>query len=898
MNRLISPRRPSSSLGMRAGLSEEREEAELYTQCKEAFMARGGKDYRKCVKLGEKYMEKIRAFSSVEEESGEKGKENQQCKKKCWRECRLISSVHNIALARFHAGNQVGVEELEARLTESLGKPGKSMMSSSSRKDIGKEERRSTLMANFYSLLKEEYPATEDTAYHNVVLYSVAVLNIATLFLAQGEVGTGFSLLDTLFEEIVRLKKPVPIIKEALETPQRKGGKSARYTPQKNRYGADCCVLTKTVIQGIATLLIELHLAFGNGEAAFSVLQKAVNVLCNHNSLSSSEDELKRAPDTENSITSALSFSLDDYLSTIEKHTLNGDESKRELTWKETMYIFGLRCFLRTRNSGNKELYMDELYSVPSFVKESSMARTFQMNHLLLRAHFGYLSGDFKDALKALIMSMNFCPELEIALAGKVYGKSPFTMTEVFHSHLMTILSYTSFCKLFPQTKQFKSKTEVRAAITFAKFNSNVAQIYSEMGRASLSLFHFKQAYKLFNVLLDIRVCGEGRNTLLTSANIDVTVAIGFQFLAVYGMGLQYLRMEKPLEAFECFSRSSSFFASSPIIWLRMAESCVGVHRHESAVKEKGKMKVLNSFASGFKGDCTGNGNMPIDEWSTEECLSFERTPCDVNVVDSEWGQNIAQDGRQVFFGNALLNARKYLVNAISLLEGQAFASETPRKKVTHSVRTEAKLRYLKSGEYFRILDSIDDPLVQRGVTTSCHLLMCYISLCMGDASQCLLYCEKVRALNFGQSNLTQQQAYLVKMYVAESLLIQNRERSAMVELKNCLKMPLPGGNGEFDPSYKSPFCSEKLEVQSVLWNTTEGYRACAFSNMASLHSMQKKPLQATEYLKDAADRFRASFKTLQQEGRVYPSEVYTPPYQYSLLQRDIEGSLHRKQER
>ncbi|KAH9616816.1 hypothetical protein KSS87_011069 [Heliosperma pusillum] len=203
---------------------------------------------------------------------------------------------------------------------------------------------------------------------------------------------------------------------------------------------------------------------------------------------------------------------------------------------------------------------------------------------------------------------------------------------------LKSQLEYFSgnYSKAFKLLRASGSQLDVASSIII---NNNIGCIYYQQGKPHTSSIFFHKALTNCSFLWKER---EKPRKLATFSQDK-------SLLIAYNCGLQYLACGKPLLAARCFLRASLVLYNRPLLWLRLAESCL-------LAMEKGSLKYTENFSNDLpvKVHVIGQG-----KWRQ---LAFENGPL-------KNGDNFVFD-RNAKLKLSLPFARQCLLNALHLLSG------------------------------------------------------------------------------------------------------------------------------------------------------------------------------------------------------------------------------------
>ncbi|XP_063704353.1 CCR4-NOT transcription complex subunit 10 [Culicoides brevitarsis] len=117
--------------------------------------------------------------------------------------------------------------------------------------------------------------------------------------------------------------------------------------------------------------------------------------------------------------------------------------------------------------------------------------------------------------------------------------------------------------------------------------------IANNMGLIHFNVRHFALAARFFqnSLKFDQAGCDEVAKSLKNQLPL-YCVGATKRTEILYNLGLSLLHLERPKHAFECFLVPLQSYQNNPRLWLRLAESCIMVHRQ--ALKEKEPKHIVS----------------------------------------------------------------------------------------------------------------------------------------------------------------------------------------------------------------------------------------------------------------------------------------------------------------
>ncbi|KNC86033.1 hypothetical protein SARC_01792 [Sphaeroforma arctica JP610] len=99
-------------------------------------------------------------------------------------------------------------------------------------------------------------------------------------------------------------------------------------------------------------------------------------------------------------------------------------------------------------------------------------------------------------------------------------------------------------------------------------YYNNLAIVHFQLNKPNMAAFYFAKAWKANEVLAAAQSASQGTSVLEADKRYELA----------YNHGLQLLYSGQPKAAFASFMRSIPAFRNESLVWLRLAECCVGVH--------------------------------------------------------------------------------------------------------------------------------------------------------------------------------------------------------------------------------------------------------------------------------------------------------------------------------
>ena len=145
-----------------------------------------------------------------------------------------------------------------------------------------------------------------------------------------------------------------------------------------------------------------------------------------------------------------------------------------------------------------------------------------------------------------------------------------------------------------PDVEDFKKQGESNVVMYY----NNAGCAYHAMGKYHLACLHFQKSLNKNNELLaEFPKPSTGMRLkfrlILSGFNINnlfyagdplsnrplLTIGSNYKYELLYNMGVTLLYARKPSDAFDCLIESVQLHHRDPLIWLRLAECCIQVHK-------------------------------------------------------------------------------------------------------------------------------------------------------------------------------------------------------------------------------------------------------------------------------------------------------------------------------
>lgn len=130
-------------------------------------------------------------------------------------------------------------------------------------------------------------------------------------------------------------------------------------------------------------------------------------------------------------------------------------------------------------------------------------------------------------------------------------------------------------------------------------YHNNTGCAYHAMGKYHLACLHFQKSLNKNNELLSEfpkpstgnlqRLCSfVGRYVLMCCSFVPgdplsnrplLTIGSNYKYELLYNMGVTLLYARKPSDAFDCLIEAIQLHHRDPLVWLRLAECCIQVHK-------------------------------------------------------------------------------------------------------------------------------------------------------------------------------------------------------------------------------------------------------------------------------------------------------------------------------
>jgi CCR4-NOT transcription complex subunit 10 len=351
---------------------------------------------------------------------------------------------------------------------------------------------------------------------------------------------------------------------------------------------------------------------------------------------------------------------------------------------------------------------------------------------------------------------------------------------------------------------------------TSSLFYNNLGCIHYQLGKPSTSAAFFSKALKSFQPLHN--------ENPLTLSNFSQDKSI----FVVYNCGIQYLASGKPIPAARCFIKASKVLYKRPLVWLRIAESCL-------MALEKGLIKSGPSSA-----------NEPVINLRVIGEGKWR------NLIVEEENLNRVQENLAAKELNvSLILARESLINALYLLD--SYESDLP-------ANPSAEEKEQKTGT-----SNLNSTLLDYAILRKKEKLMLKQTLLADSAFVELELENPVKALDFAKSLLKVPECsriykFLGNMYAAESLCILGRLKEASIYLAIYLSSA-----DEVEPPYSQddykPFggsessAGESSDAARLLgFLSSDEARGTLFSNMGVAAALSGDLEQARRYINKALE--------------------------------------------
>nr|CAH0105268.1 unnamed protein product [Daphnia galeata] len=286
-------------------------------------------------------------------------------------------------------------------------------------------------------------------------------------------------------------------------------------------------------------------------------------------------------------------------------------------------------------------------------------------------------------------------------------------------------------------------------------YHNNTGCVYHAMGKYHLACLHFQKSLNKSSELL-AEFPKPATGDPICNRPL-VTIGSNYKYELLYNMGVSLLYARKPADAFDCLIETVQLHHRDPLIWLRLAECCIQVHKPENrkdfllTERQREIVKATAGFGSHRK-------VVMSSRISNDDCKSSENAAIPVPTLE---------------FGTLALRNAELLLNKLTIpnstedlgSKDESDSKGKPDLNVTLSeVSTLSKLR---KPEFYR---SLKNTII---ADTS------YAALCLGDYLTSLYKAEELLT----QPHLSGNHKLLGHLYAAESLVLLNRINEAVPHL-------------------------------------------------------------------------------------------------------------------
>ncbi len=192
--------------------------------------------------------------------------------------------------------------------------------------------------------------------------------------------------------------------------------------------------------------------------------------------------------------------------------------------------------------------------------------------------------------------------EKELALLADIDPESAATFCLRGRSHFLQGRNAEALkqLKLVPDSGPFKQLGESNEVM----FNNNTGCTYHAMGKYHLACLHFQKSINKNNELLkEFPKPSTGNSSyhkLNYYSNLQIlfvfilgdplsnrpllTIGTNYKYELLYNTGVTLLYARKPSDAFDCLIEAVQLHHRDPLVWLRLAECCIQVHKPVSTM--------------------------------------------------------------------------------------------------------------------------------------------------------------------------------------------------------------------------------------------------------------------------------------------------------------------------
>ncbi|XP_046649723.1 CCR4-NOT transcription complex subunit 10-like [Daphnia pulicaria] len=286
-------------------------------------------------------------------------------------------------------------------------------------------------------------------------------------------------------------------------------------------------------------------------------------------------------------------------------------------------------------------------------------------------------------------------------------------------------------------------------------YHNNTGCVYHAMGKYHLACLHFQKSLNKSSELLaefPKPVSGDP-----ISNRPLVTIGSNYKYELLYNMGVSLLYARKPADAFDCLIETVQLHHRDPLIWLRLAECCIQVHKPENRkdFRLTERQREIVKATAGF-----GSHRKVIlsSRISNDNCKSSENAAIPVPTLE---------------FGTLALRNAELLLNKLTIPNstedvGNKDESDSKGKPDLNVTLSEVStLSKLRKPEFYR---NLKNTIIADSS---------YAALCLGDYLTSLYKAEELLT----QPHLSGNHKLLGHLYAAESLVLLNRINEAVPHL-------------------------------------------------------------------------------------------------------------------